>query len=59
MPLRFPVKSAVAAITREDKAFLPVLGTEIREGDLLHFVVLSSAMDRLENLLGIGEGGQS
>lgn len=47
----------VVAITRDDKAFLPVLGTEIRGGDLIHFAVLSSAMDRLENLLGIGEGG--
>jgi trk system potassium uptake protein TrkA len=57
--LAVPGEIAVAAITREDKAFLPVLGTEIRSGDLLHFVVLSSSLDRLENLLGIGEGGQS
>jgi trk system potassium uptake protein TrkA len=49
----------VVAITREDKAFLPVLGTEIRAGDLIHFAVQSAALDRLENLLGIGEGGPS
>jgi trk system potassium uptake protein len=54
-----PGEIGVVAITREDKAFLPTLGTEIREGDRIHFTVLSTALDRLETLLGIGEGGQS
>jgi trk system potassium uptake protein len=54
-----PGEISVVAITREDKAFVPLLGTEIRAGDLLHFAVQSAALDRLENLLGIGEGGQS
>jgi trk system potassium uptake protein TrkA len=53
-----PGEISVVAITREDKAFLPVLGTEIREGDLIHFAVLAASMDRFEQLLGIGEGGQ-
>jgi trk system potassium uptake protein TrkA len=53
-----PGEITVVAITREDKAFIPVLGTEIREGDLLHFAVLAASMDRFEQLLGIGEGGQ-
>ncbi len=43
----------VVAITRNDKAFIPASGTEIQEGDLLHVTVLSSAMERLEELLGI------
>jgi trk system potassium uptake protein len=53
-----PGEITVAAITREDKAFLPVLGTEIRSGDLIHYAVLSASMARFEELLGIGEGGQ-
>jgi trk system potassium uptake protein TrkA len=53
-----PGEISVVAITREDKAFVPVLGTEIRAGDLIHYAVLSASMDRFEQLLGIGEGGQ-
>jgi trk system potassium uptake protein TrkA len=53
-----PGEISVTAITREDKAFVPTLGTEIREGDLIHFAVQASALDRLETLLGIGEGGR-
>jgi trk system potassium uptake protein len=52
-----PGEVLVIAITREDKAFLPSLGVEFHEGDLVHFAVLASAMDRFENLLGIGQGG--
>ncbi len=43
---------SVVAITRQSRAFLPMLGTELRAGDLLHLVVLASAMHRLEDLLG-------
>ncbi|MBN1438896.1 MAG: NAD-binding protein [Anaerolineales bacterium] len=53
-----PGEISVVAVTRQDKAFLPVLGTEIREGDLIHYAVLAASMDRFEQLLGIGEGGQ-
>jgi trk system potassium uptake protein TrkA len=52
-----PGEISVVAITRLDKAFLPVLGTEIRSGDLIHFAVLSASLGRFEQLLGIGEGG--
>jgi trk system potassium uptake protein len=52
-----PGEVMVIAITREDRAFLPSLGMEFHEGDLVHFAVLASAMDRFENLLGIGQGG--
>jgi trk system potassium uptake protein len=54
-----PGEVLVASITREDKAFIPTLGTEIHEGDLIHFSVLAAAMDRLEVLLGLGEGGHA
>jgi trk system potassium uptake protein TrkA len=52
-----PGEIMAIAITREDKAFIPTLGTEIRYGDVLHLAVLAAAMDRLESLLGLGEGG--
>lgn len=52
-----PGEISVVAITREDKAFLPAPGMEIHDGDLIHFAVLAAAMDRFEQLLGIGEGG--
>jgi trk system potassium uptake protein len=52
-----PGEVVVISITREDKAFLPSLGTEFREGDLVHFAVLASAMDRFETMLGLGQGG--
>jgi trk system potassium uptake protein TrkA len=46
----------VAAITRQGHALIPLGGTELRHGDILHIAVLASAMDRLNNFLGIGEG---
>ena len=48
---------SVVAITRQGEAFIPIWGTELQRGDLLHLIVLASAMDRLEELLGIAEGG--
>jgi trk system potassium uptake protein TrkA len=44
---------AVVSITRHDQAFIPVYGTEFKEGDLIHLSVLSSAMNRLEEMLGL------
>lgn len=44
----------VISITRNEKAFVPIIGTEFQEGDLIHLVVLSSAMERLEEMLGLG-----
>jgi len=51
--LSVPGEIAVVSITRNDQAFLPVHGTEFQEGDIIHLSVLSSAMDRLEELLGL------
>ena len=53
MQLNVPGEIMVVTITRSDHAFVPPSGTEFREGDLVHLVVLSSAMDRLEELLGM------
>jgi trk system potassium uptake protein TrkA len=53
MQLNVPGEVMVVSITRDDHAFVPTTGTEFQDGDLLNLVVLSSAMERLEELLGI------
>ncbi len=51
-----PGEVSVVSVTRKGQAILPTLGTEFRQGDTLHLSVLASAMDRLEAVLGLGEG---
>jgi len=51
--LNVPGEVLVISITRNDQALIPTLGTEFREGDLIHLAVLSSAMNRLEEMLGM------
>ena len=46
----------VISITRQGHALIPLGGTELQSGDLLHLVVLASAMDRVKGFLGLGEG---
>ncbi len=55
--LSVPTEIVVAAITRQGRAFIPTSGSEFQEGDEIHLVVLASAMERLQSLLGLGEGG--
>jgi len=55
--LLVPGEITVVAITRDGKAMLPTMGTEIHYGDTLHLAVLAEAMGRLESLLGLSEGG--
>jgi trk system potassium uptake protein TrkA len=43
----------VVAITRDGEAILPTSGIEFKSGDIIYVVVLSSAMNRLEALLGM------
>jgi trk system potassium uptake protein TrkA len=50
-------EAGVVSITRKDQAMIPTLGTEFRSGDLIHLAVLASALGRIEDLLGLGEGG--
>jgi trk system potassium uptake protein TrkA len=54
--LTVPGEVAVTAITRQGKAFLPTLGAEFRAGDVVHLTVLAVAMERIEAMLGLGEG---
>lgn len=51
--MNIPGELAVTAITRNDHTFIPVSGTEFQEGDVIYVAVISSAMDRLEELLGM------
>jgi trk system potassium uptake protein len=51
--LNVPGEVTVVAITRNDQAFIPLSGTEFRDGDLLKIVVLSTGMERLEAMLGL------
>ena len=46
----------VIAITRQGQALIPLGGSEFHSGDLLHLVVLASAMERAKDLLGFSEG---
>ena len=43
----------VVSITREGQAMMPVLGSEFREGDRIYLAVLPTAMQRLEQMVGL------
>jgi trk system potassium uptake protein TrkA len=51
--MNIPGEMSVTAITRNDHTFIPVSGTEFQEGDVIYLAVIPSAMERLEELLGI------
>jgi trk system potassium uptake protein TrkA len=51
--LNIPGELNVATITRKDRAFIPTPATEFQEGDFINLIVLSSAMGRLEDMLGM------
>ena len=53
MNLNVPGEVMVVSITRNDEAFIPASGTEFQEGDLIYLAVLSSSMERLEELFGL------
>jgi trk system potassium uptake protein TrkA len=51
--LNVPGELMVVSITRNEQAFIPITGTVFQNGDMLKLVVLSSAMERLEEMLGL------
>lgn len=51
--MNIPGEVAVTAITRNDHTFIPVSGTEFQEGDVIYLAVIPSAMERLEEMLGM------
>jgi trk system potassium uptake protein TrkA len=53
--LSVPGEVVVAAVSRQGKAFIPTLGTEFRDGDTIHIIILAEAMDRFKRLLGEGD----
>jgi trk/ktr system potassium uptake protein len=55
--LTVPGEISVIAITRQGHSSLAMVGSEFQLGDTLHIAVLASAMDRLNDFLGLGEGG--
>ena len=48
-----PGEIMVTAITRLGRAFVPVVGTEIKEGDIMHVTVASVSITKLKGILGI------
>jgi trk system potassium uptake protein TrkA len=48
---------SVVAITRQGAAFIPTLGSQFKDGDIIHIAILASALERLKILLGLSEGG--
>jgi trk system potassium uptake protein TrkA len=55
--LTVPGEVNVVTLTRDGRALLPLMGTVFRAGDVVHLAVLSNALDRVERLLDLGEGG--
>lgn len=51
--MNIPGEVLVTAITRDNQTFIPVSGTEFKEGDVMYLAVIPSAMNRLEELLGL------
>lgn len=51
--MNIPGEVMVIAVTRDERTFIPVSGTEFREGDIVHLSVIPSAMIRLEGMLGL------
>ena len=43
----------VVSIIRNGQAFIPLLGSEFQEGDRIYLAVLTSAMERLEQMVGL------
>ena len=51
--INVPGEIVVTAVTRLGSAFVPVDGTVMQEGDILHIAVMASAISQLERMLGI------
>lgn len=51
--INVPGEIMVVSLTRLGRAFVPVVGTIMGEGDLLHIAVVSTAIPQLKRMLGI------
>lgn len=55
--LSVPTEIVVIAITRQGAAFIPTMGSQFKEGDILQVALQSSSLERFKTLLGLSEGG--
>ena len=51
--LSVPGEINVTALTRQGKAFIPMMGTILRASDLIHLAVLASSMERFQDLIDL------
>ena len=51
--LSIPGEIVVVSITRDGQALIPLPGSEFKEGDRIYLAVLPSAMERLEQMVGL------
>jgi trk system potassium uptake protein TrkA len=51
--INVPGEIMVISITRLSRAFVPVVGTTMNEGDLLHIAVAATSIPQLKRILGI------
>jgi trk system potassium uptake protein TrkA len=47
----------VVAITRQGAAFIPTMGSQFKDGDIIHVATLATSLERFKTLLGLSEGG--
>ena len=43
----------VVAISRDNKTFLPTMGTALQKHDIIYIAVLAASVNRLKSLLGL------
>ena len=55
--LTVPSEISIVTVTRQGAAFIPTLGSQFREGDVVQVAILASALERFKTLFGLMEGG--
>jgi trk system potassium uptake protein TrkA len=55
--LTVPTEISIVSITRQGAAFIPTLGSQFKEGDVVQVAILASALERFKTLFGYMEGG--
>lgn len=55
--LTVPTEISIVSITRQGAAFIPTLGSQFKDGDVVQVAILASALERFKTLFGFIEGG--
>jgi trk/ktr system potassium uptake protein len=55
--LTVPTEIIIVSITRQGAAFIPTIGSQFKEGDVVQVAILASALERFKTLIGFMEGG--